>query len=95
MPAHSRIVARLRPEDRVHGRIRDGTVFDTDVVSVKHDQAGVRVVLIPTGVSWASTRWRLRVDRIRGEWSETKLDQWANREWESGSEVVELWRESR
>lgn len=95
--SHARVVARLRAGDRVSVCIERGSPFDADVVSVEHDRTGVCVVLVPTGVSWVSTRWRLRVDRTRVEWGETRFEHWLDGDdcWSCVGEVVELWRHSQ
>lgn len=59
MSTLSEIVGRLRPGERISGRIIDGSTFEAEVVEVEQDQDGVRAVLIPPGISRTRTRCRL------------------------------------
>ncbi|QLC35038.1 hypothetical protein EFA46_012335 (plasmid) [Halarchaeum sp. CBA1220] len=95
MAARARVVGRLRPGDCVRGRLAGGGVFDADVVGAERDAAGVRVALVPTGVSPASTRWRLYVPRTRGAWRSPRFERRLDGAWTTHDTVVELRRRCR
>ncbi len=92
MAGHARVVGRLRPGDCVRGRLSDGATFDADVVATERGPAGVRVVLVPAGVSPAGTRWRLRVPRTSDGWRATRFETQNAGDWVTHGVVVELRR---